>query len=451
MIFKHLFPQSIHDVTKSNTKAKVLVSVILFSLLICLLLKVSVQFALLPGDFPLEWSMTALIGLLFIFRYTNSISLTANLFFAIIAYFQFSWSLDSGGIYSLDLIFLIIIPLAAYVLSEVKSAVFWFFIVNLWAVYLFTLANSPESNQLFREQTLSFLPSYYLIFLFTLSIFIFGFLSIFYYENQQLIKKLKKQQADLVQKNTAYSEQTKQLEQMQKRLENSNKELEQYAYVTSHDLKQPIRTINGFANLLQRDMQKKGTTDAENREFLDLIIKSSNNMERLVNDLLSYAKLASTKEEVPFRKIPLDEVVNEVLINLQNQIDSNKVQIERTPLPTAEIIPTKINQVFQNIISNAIKFKKKTEPLTIKIYSEKNETHSKFTIEDNGIGIEKKHQEKIFTPFQKLHSKTEYEGSGIGLATCKRIIDLHNGKLWVESEKNMGTKFVFTLPRSQAN
>lgn len=139
------------------------------------------------------------------------------------------------------------------------------------------------------------------------------------------------------------------------------------------------------------------------------------------------------------------------MTNLQDQIDTNEVNIERTKLPMLEVVPVKINQVFQNIISNAIKFKKKSTPLTIKIHSSEKENHCELVIEDNGIGIEKKNQEKIFTPFKKLHNETEYAGSGIGLATCKRIIELHKGKIWVESEKGIGTKFIFTLPRIPAN
>ena len=125
--------------------------------------------------------------------------------------------------------------------------------------------------------------------------------------------------------------------------------------------------------------------------------------------------------------------------------------IDRSDLPTLEVVPVKINQIFQNIISNAIKFKKKDEPLTIKISGEDKGSHWELAIEDNGIGIEKEHQEKIFAPFQKLHSEEEYAGSGIGLATCKRIVELHKGDIWVESEKDKGTKFTFTLPEGQRN
>lgn len=255
------------------------------------------------------------------------------------------------------------------------------------------------------------------------------FLSIFYYENQNLIKKLEANQAALEGKNKAFAKQTKQLEKVQKRLKTSNQELEQYASVTSHDLKQPIRTINSFAHLLKKDLEKRNALDENNTEFLNLIIKSSNNMNRLVTDLLAYAKLSEDKE-VFFEKLPLDEVLDNVLTNLQNQIDNNNVSIERTQLPTVKVMPIKINQIFQNIISNAIKFKKKKTPLNIKIHSQNKESHWELAIEDNGIGIEPQYQEKIFAPFQKLHSESEYAGSGIGLATCKRIIEMHHGEIW---------------------
>lgn len=450
MIFQEKFSSIARENHSSKTKATILRYVIYFSIFSCACLILASKLTATNTFFPLNEVFFSLIGLLITYRYTNSLFLISNLFLAIIAYFLGKASLESGGIYSVDNFFLFVIPLGAYVLSEVRSAIFWLIVVNAWAIYLFYLADSPEQMQLFRDQTIGFLPPYYLVFCMTASIMAFGLLSIFYFENKRLIKKLETNQTALELKNTAYKKQTKELEAIHERLKNSNRELGQYAYVVSHDLKQPIKTINGFANLLKRNLEKKEVLEGENTEFLSLIINSSNNMLRLVNDLLAYAKLTAEKE-VPFRKLPLDEVLNNVLTNLQNQIDTNEVNIERTALPMLEVVPVKINQVFQNIISNAIKFKKKKEPLTIKIHSIKKDTHCELVIEDNGIGIEQKNQEKIFAPFKKLHTEKEYAGSGIGLATCKRIIELHKGEIWVESEKDKGTKFVFTLPHVQSN
>ncbi len=447
MNFKDFFPSVAKSTDKNATKAKVLVYVLLFSLLACCCLFIFSKVGILPPSFPILGLILSLVVLLIGFRYTNSIPLISNAFVTILAYFQIIWSLASGGIYSVDNFFLYILPLTAYVLSEVRSATFWLVVVNIWAFYLFSLADTLEQMQYFREQTLAFPPAYYLVFCVTSSLFSFILISIFYFENKNLIKKLEVNQQALELKNKAFAAQATQLEITQGRLKNSNRELEQYAYATSHDLKQPIRTINGFANLLKKDLEKKEALDEENTEFLNLILKSSSNMLHLVTDLLAYAKLTAVKETA-FQKLALDEVLDNVLTNLQNQIDTNEVNIERTLLPTLEVIPTKINQIFQNIISNAIKFKKKTEPLTIKIHSAKKAKYWELAIEDNGIGIEQKHQEKIFAPFHKLHSQKDYPGSGIGLATCKRIIELHKGKIWVESEEGKGTKFTFTLPLS---
>lgn len=317
--------------------------------------------------------------------------------------------------------------------------------INIWSFYLFSLVGAPEQIQSFRAQTLAFPPSYYLLLCILSTILSFFILTIYYNENRKLIKKLRANEEKLRFRSEAFEQQEKQLVNIQERLENSNNELEQYAYATSHDLKQPIKTIEGFTNLLKKDLEKKEMLDKENSEFFNMMLKSSTNMLQLVTDLLAYAKLKATKE-IPFQKLRLDDVLDTVLSNLQNQIITNDVQIKRTQLPTLEVIPTKINQVFQNIISNAIKFKKKKEPLIIKIDSRAKGTQWELTIEDNGIGIEQKHQEKIFGAFQKLHPAKEYAGTGIGLATCKKIIEMHKGEIWVESEKNKGTKFIFTLP-----
>lgn len=448
MKFTSLFPNIAKSDNKNGTKAKVLLYILLFTLICNICLLINAKIGLLNSSFPFWTLIVGTIGLLVIFRFTDSLTITTNLFLAIFATLLAITSLKSGGVYSLDNFLLYIIPLSAYVLSEVRSAAFWLIVVNIWSFYLFTLAGSPEQIQLFREQTIDFPPAYYFTFCLVSTIASFMFLSIFYYENQNLIEKLEANQEALELKNNAYAQQTKQLEKVQERLKFSNRELEQYAYVTSHDLKQPIRTINGFANLLKRDLVKKEVLDDENTEYLNLIIKSSNNMQQLVTDLLAYAKL-SAEEEVLFQELPLDDVLDNVLTNLQNQINSNKVTIERTQLPTLKVLPVKIHQVFQNIISNAIKFKKKQVPLTLKIRSQLKGAYWEFSIEDNGIGIEQKHQENIFALFRKLHSETEYSGSGIGLSTCQRIIQMHKGDIWVESEKGIGTKFIFTLPVAQ--
>ncbi|MEM6698760.1 MAG: HAMP domain-containing sensor histidine kinase, partial [Bacteroidota bacterium] len=205
-----------------------------------------------------------------------------------------------------------------------------------------------------------------------------------------------------------------------------------------------------FAGMLQKRLDPKNDLAPRDHQCIHTITQSSDSMMNLIDDLLTHAK-ASAKKDITFEELPLDEVLDAVLLNLKSQIDENNITIHRCTLPAVRVVPTKINQVFQNIISNAIKFKKKETPLTVHINCEDKGAHWQVAIEDNGIGIEKKDQEKIFTPFKKLHHEREYAGSGIGLATCKKIVEMHQGTIWVESEKNIGTKFIFTLPSGQCN
>ena len=450
MKIEFLFPSLTSSSDKDSTRSKILILGLFFSGIISLTLFLVHQIVDSNNLLPFHLITIASSILLLIFRMTASLKITTNLFVCFLAFIFYNLTLKTGGISSVDAMSIFFLPLIAFVLADVRSGLFWLALITCWLFYLHYLAASPEQMQNFKDQTTIYGRHYYLIVSVANLFIAFILFSIFHFENKKLIQKLEAQRSELAQKNDAYAQQTEILEKTQQQLKNSNLELEQYAHATSHDLKQPIRTINGFANLLKRNLKKKDALDEKNTEYIGLIINGTNSMLRLVNDLLAYAKLTAT-QEVPFEKLPLDQVLDNVLSDLQNQIDTNQVTIDRYELPTLDVVPVKINQIFQNIISNAIKFKKKDQPLTIKISGENKGTHWELSIEDNGIGIEKEHQEKIFAPFQKLHSESEYDGSGIGLATCKRIIKLHQGDIWVESELNKGTKFIFTLPEGQCN
>ena len=296
-----LFPHLSRMPNQQSTKAKILIYVILASAIFCLGLSSLNTFEVINSEFPFVLMLTACIALLAIFRWTNSLLITTNLLLVIITYFTCRLSLNTGGIYSDDTLFMVTIPVIAYVLSEVHSAIFWLVATNAWAIYLCSLAATPEQAVFFRDQTLAFTPEYYLVFCIFTSCLLFVMLSIFYFENTKLIKKLEENQKALEIKNQEYSEQTKTLEATQERLKLSNQELEQYAHATSHDLKQPIRTINGFANLLKRNLKKREVLDERSDEFVNLIIKGTNSMLRLVNDLL--ASVSYTHLTLPTKRI----------------------------------------------------------------------------------------------------------------------------------------------------
>lgn len=223
-------------------------------------------------------------------------------------------------------------------------------------------------------------------------------------------------------------------------LERKNKELEQFAYVASHDLQEPLKTTSGFVELLRK--QYKGQLDENADKYIDYIIQASDRMKTLIKDLLDYSRIG---REIKFVPVDCNILLHEVLADMDKGIKENKAIIHAKNLPVVYAFPTELKLLFQNLISNAIKFKKPGVPPEITINVFKENSSWKFSFGDNGIGIDLQHKERIFIIFQRLHNRTDYEGSGIGLAHCMKIVELHGGKIWVESTPNNGAIFFFTI------
>ena len=226
-------------------------------------------------------------------------------------------------------------------------------------------------------------------------------------------------------------------------LKRSNDELQQFAYITSHDLQEPLRTIASFTQLLERRYKNKLDDDAD--EFIDYIVEASIRMKQMILDLLEYSRL--TRVEKKCTPLKIEDMLLDIFDNLNLLIMENNAQITYGALPIVFADESQLFRVFQNLIENAIKFKKENEGPKIHIsayFDEKNKEHV-FSVSDNGIGIEDQYFDRIFSLFQRLHTKEEYEGTGIGLAISKRIIESHGGKMWVESEYGVGSTFYFTL------
>ncbi|MGB9978405.1 PAS domain S-box protein [Methanobacterium sp.] len=226
-------------------------------------------------------------------------------------------------------------------------------------------------------------------------------------------------------------------------LKRSNDELQQFAYITSHDLQEPLRTIASFTQLLERRYKNKLDGDAD--EFIDYIVEASIRMKQMILDLLEYSRL--TRVEKKCEPLKIEDMLLNIFDNLNLLIIENKAQITYGNLPVVFADESQLFRVFQNLIENAIKFKREDENPKIHIssyFDEENNEHV-FSISDNGIGIEEQYFGRIFTLFQRLHTKEEYDGTGIGLSISKRIIESHGGKMWVESEYGAGSTFYFTL------
>lgn len=230
------------------------------------------------------------------------------------------------------------------------------------------------------------------------------------------------------------------LEQNNKELERKNKELEEFAYIASHDLREPIRTILGFTEVIQREL--KHSDNKKINQGLSYISDSVIRMQGLVNGLLEYSRIGQEKKN---DYIDLNELVNFILEDLQQSVEDTKAMIEVSPLPTVSGYPLALRMVFQNLITNAIKFSQQDAKPIIKIGVEEQKGAWLFHITDNGIGIPEKFYEKIFLIFQRLNHSEYKKGSGIGLSLCKKYIELHKGDIWLKSEINKGTTFYFTL------
>jgi PAS domain S-box-containing protein len=223
-----------------------------------------------------------------------------------------------------------------------------------------------------------------------------------------------------------------------------NKELEQFVYIASHDLQEPLITLKCFSELLQDEVKDKLGQDAN--QYLSFILESSGRMQELIKGLLFYSKIGKERE---FSPVDCNEVVAEVIQDMDATIKKNNAQINVQPLPKINGNAFEIRQLFQNLISNSLKFQKKNSIPKINISVKDQESNWLFSVEDNGIGIDKKDMDKVFVIFKRLHNRADYEGTGIGLAHCKKIVELHGGTIWIESTVGEGSVFKFTIPKME--
>ena len=231
-------------------------------------------------------------------------------------------------------------------------------------------------------------------------------------------------------------------------LQQSKEQLEQYVYLASHDLRQPLRSIAGFSQLLTKELRKVEPVNPGINEYLDYIVGGVKYMDQLIEDIISYSRM-STDDKKHFVSINLRNLFDKLIIRMKTVIQTNKVEIDiHVADIEIEAVEEKITQVFEQLILNSIHFRKLTEPPRISIKAKKVDEQVHISIGDNGLGIEEEYIEKVFEPFVQLQSKHIYGGSGMGLTLCKRIIDHHEGQIWIESEPGVFTTVFVVLPVS---
>lgn len=373
---------------------------------------------------------------------------------------------ETGGIYSDNLHWLILAPLIALLFGNKLSSFIWFLIICTFSYYCYLTTNS---NQLEVMSSFGKMPLFMSYFLFAMAIY--GIVMIFEKGLDMIVEMLREQKLQLeVQKGMLeeqkrlFENQKLELDEQKRLFENqkqeilqknsdlkaieekltySNIELENFAYAASHDLKEPLRMIGMYTQLTQRKLV--GKLDESTTEFMFYITDGVRRMQNLLEDLLQYSRLGKKDDGV--KVIDLNNILYLVIHNIMATLKETKACIISEPLPLTMASNSEMVQLFQNLIINSIKFRRKNVQSEIFISSIEVDNFYQFSFKDNGIGIKEEYKEKVFNIFERLHSKSEYEGSGIGLATVKKIVKNAGGNIWLESIEGVGTTFYFMLPK----
>nr|WP_306454593.1 ATP-binding protein [Flavobacterium agri] len=235
----------------------------------------------------------------------------------------------------------------------------------------------------------------------------------------------------------------RELEQRNDALAASNIELEQFAYIASHDLQEPLRMVTGFLTQIEKKYEEN--LDEKGREYIHYAVDGAIRMRQTILDLLEYSRVG--RKDFKQESINISEIVDEIISLNKPLFAENNSIIEKHELPVIIGGKTLIRQVFQNIMTNAVKYRKADIQPVIVIISEESPTHWQFSVSDNGIGMRQEHLERIFILFQRLHSREQYSGTGIGLSVCKKIVENHGGRIWATSEPGVGSTFNFSIKK----
>ncbi|MEO5336125.1 MAG: ATP-binding protein [Magnetospirillum sp. WYHS-4] len=262
---------------------------------------------------------------------------------------------------------------------------------------------------------------------------------------RQLVDAGEKLEERVRQRTQELSEEVSEHERTRQELERSNRELEQFAYVVSHDLQEPLRTVASYVQLLQRRHAGQLAPDAA--EYMDFAVDGAKRMQAMIRDLLDYSRI--TTKGAAFTEESLDEIFRAAVANLSAAVDEAEAAVASVPLPRVCCDRAQMIRLFQNLIGNAIKYQSQGRRPEVRVEAEPRDGEWVISVRDNGIGIAPRHFETIFQVFQRLHTREEFGGTGIGLAICKKIVERHGGRIWVDAEPGRGSTFSFSLPVAQ--
>ena len=437
-----LIPNALKTDSYAYRKAKVLTYIHLILILLGIMLYFFELFIHTSNPVPIWLGIICGISLVILFKYNGNLVLAGNLVAAVFALPLTAYIPETGGIHSDNLLWLIVSPLVALLFANRRSGFFW---LTLLLVFTFYLRGLDHQNcQIQTAHTVGNDSNYFFISYFFL--FIIVYLIVVVFESGQLltIQMINTQKAILQQQNDEIAQKNQELHAIEDRLRESILDLENFAYAASHDLKEPLRMINMYTQLLKKRL--RGQLDESNTEFMGYVTEGVGRMQNLLDDLLRYSRLGKEVQDV--RAVDLNNTLFLVIHNLTVAMKEANAEIVASPLPTVQASSVEMTQLFQNLIANAIKFRKKDAMPSIEIYVvELPNNEYEFKIIDNGIGIAEAHQQRVFNIFERLNARTNYDGSGIGLATCKKIVQNAGGDIWLESTEGVGTTFFFTLPK----
>ncbi len=409
-----------------------------FHLVIILISATCAITALLSGQITnvpnIEFGFVCTVLSLMFIRKTGNLTIGGNLVAFIYAVIVGEAVSRTGGLYSDNLLWLMLAPLLAAMLAGRASGVVWLLALFGYTYYQYQLETGGQS--VYRDQLANFDHSYYL----TSYLLLFGSVSLivylFMHASELLTKEL------FISRNIA-NQKAEALREAEKLLMEKNRELEEFAYAATHDLKEPLRMIYSYSSILNKRLDSQ--LDDASKEYLNYVTDGAKRMDKMLNDLMEYAKSGSTVGKL--EEVDLNNALCKAIANLQSQIQETSSTVEMDNLPKLQCSETQLMRLFQNLIGNAIKFRRKDIPLKVEVrYQQTDAQTHRLVIKDNGIGIPEEHRERVFKVFEKLHAKSEYDGSGVGLASCKKIVNSLGGEITVLPQSECGTAFCIDLP-----